>query len=50
MVLGWGGLAPLISDGAAAEERLVRGEIDVIGVADVGAPQRRCNAVSDRIV
>ncbi len=50
VVLGWGGLAPLISDGAAAEERLVRGEIDVIGVADVGAPQRRCNAVSDRIV
>jgi NAD+ diphosphatase len=34
VVLGWGGLAPLISEGAAAEERLARGEIVFIGVVE----------------
>jgi NAD+ diphosphatase len=34
VVLGWGGLAPLIGDGGAAEERLARGEIVFIGVVE----------------
>ena len=33
VVLGWGGLAPLIG-GGAAEERLARGEIVFIGVVE----------------
>jgi len=34
VVLGWGGLAPLIGDGAAAEKRLARGQIVFIGVVE----------------
>jgi hypothetical protein len=34
VVLGWGGLVPLIGDGGAAEERLARGEIVFIGVVE----------------
>ncbi len=34
VVLGWGGLASLIGDGGAAEERLARGEIVFIGVVE----------------